>query len=93
MWARIQSTRFLRISAANNGPNRFHQSLTVSWQMSMPRSNSRSSTLRSDRGYLTSIMTTRRITSGELSKYRNGLSGLVMAGGLDAVAYRAANLG
>jgi transposase-like protein len=32
------------------GPNLFHQSRTVSWQMSMPRSNSRSSTLRRDSG-------------------------------------------
>ena len=31
--------RFL-ISPANIGPNRFHQSRTVSWQMSMPRPNS-----------------------------------------------------
>ena len=29
---------------ANIGPNRFHQYPTVSWQMSMPRSNSKSST-------------------------------------------------
>ena len=33
----------------------------------------RSSTLRSDSGYLTYIITTRRMTSGELLKYRNGL--------------------
>jgi hypothetical protein len=33
----------------------------------------KSSTLRSDSGYLTYIITTRRITSGELLKYRNGL--------------------
>ena len=38
------------ISAANIGPNRFHQKRTVSWQISMPRSNSRSSTCRSDSG-------------------------------------------
>ena len=43
-------TRFLRIPAANMGPNLFHQSLTVSWQMSMPRSNSRSSTFLNDSG-------------------------------------------
>jgi hypothetical protein len=36
--------------------------------MSMPRSASRSSTFRSDRGYFTYIITTVRITSGELSK-------------------------
>ena len=40
---------------------------------SIPRSASRSSTLRSDSGYRTYIITTRRITSGELLKYRNGL--------------------
>ena len=45
-------TRFRRISAANTGPNRFHQSRTVSWQMSMPRPNGRSSTFLSDSGYL-----------------------------------------
>ena len=47
-----------------------------SWQMSMPRSKSRSSTLGSDSGYLTYIMTTSRITSGEESNQRNGPSGL-----------------
>jgi hypothetical protein len=36
--------------AANIGPNRFHQNRTVSWQISIPRSNSRSSTWRIDRG-------------------------------------------
>ena len=66
-------TRLLRISAANIGPNRFHKNRTVSWLMSIPRSAKRSSTLRSDSGYLTYIITTRRMTSGELLKYRNGL--------------------
>jgi hypothetical protein len=41
--------------------------------MSIPRSAKRSSTLRSDSGYLTYIITTRRMTSGDLLKYRNGL--------------------
>lgn len=50
------------------GPNRFRQSRTVSWQMSMPRSASRSSAFRSDSGYFTYIITTRRIASGELPK-------------------------
>jgi hypothetical protein len=68
----MRSTRFLRISAANIGPNRFHQSLTVSWQMSIPRSNSRPSTFRRDSGYFTYIITTRRITSGDESNQRNG---------------------
>jgi hypothetical protein len=67
-------TRLRRISPANIGPNRVHHSRTVSWQMSMPRSNSRSSTLRSDSGYRTYIMTTSRITSGEESNQRNGSS-------------------
>ena len=71
----MASTRFLRISEANMGPNRRHQSLTVSWQMSIPRSCSRSSTFLSDSGYLTYIITTRRITSGELSNQRNGSGG------------------
>jgi hypothetical protein len=48
------------------GPNRFHQKRTVSWLISIPRSAKRSSTLRSESGYLTYIMTTRRMTSGEL---------------------------
>jgi hypothetical protein len=61
-------TRFLRTPLANIGPNRFHHSRTVSWQMSMPRSNSRSSTLRSESGKRTYIGTTSRITSGEESK-------------------------
>jgi hypothetical protein len=43
------------------------------WLMSIPRSAKRSSTFRSDSGYRTYIITTRRITSGELLKYRNGL--------------------
>jgi len=53
--------------------------LRVSWQISTPRSNSRSSTLRSESGYRTYIVTTSRITSGEESNQRNGLGGLVMA--------------
>ena len=36
--------------------------------MSTPRSDSRSSTWRSDKGYQTYIITVRRITSGELLK-------------------------
>jgi hypothetical protein len=67
------ATRFFRISAANIGPNRFHQNRMVSWLTSIPRSAKRSSTFRSDSGYRTYIITTRRITSGELLKYRNGL--------------------
>ena len=45
-----------------SGPNRDR---TVSWQMSILRSNNRSWTFRSDSWNRTYIMTTRRITSGE----------------------------
>ena len=55
--------------SGEHGPNRFHQNRTVPWLMSIPRSASKSSTLRSDSGYLTYIITTRRMTSGELLKY------------------------
>ena len=60
---------------ASSGPNLFHHSRTVSLQMSIPRSWSRSSTLRSESGYRTYIMTTRRMTSGDELKCRNGLRG------------------
>ena len=40
----MQFTRRRRISAANSGPNLFHQKRTVSWQMSTPHSDNRSST-------------------------------------------------
>src|SRR5277367_5495757 len=73
MKPRIWATRLFSISPANIGPNRFHQNRTVSWLMSIPRPDKRSSTLRNDCGYFTYIITTRRITSGELLKYRNGL--------------------
>ena len=53
------------MSAANSGPNLFHQWRTVSWQMSMPRSDRRSSTFLKLKGKRTYIITTSRITSGE----------------------------
>ena len=34
--------------------------------------------MRSDSGYFTYIITTRRMTSGELSKYRNGFVDLAI---------------
>ena len=46
--------------------------------MSIPRSASRSSTFRSDKGYFTYIITTSRITSGELLKQRKGLGALTL---------------
>ena len=68
-----------------HGPNRFHQNRTVSWLMSIPRSVKRSSTLRSDSGYRTYIITTRRMTSGELLKYWNRLFRLVSTTQRDAL--------
>jgi len=61
----MRFTRWRRMSAANIGPNRFHHSRTVSWQRSMPRSKSKSSTFRKLSGYRIYIITTSRITSGE----------------------------
>gem|GEM_PF-3447350 len=75
---RIRNTRWRRISPANIGPNLFHQNRTVSWQRSIPRSKRKSSTFRSDNGKRTYIITTRRITSGEELKRRNGLGGLAL---------------
>src|SRR5580704_264120 len=63
-------TRRLRISAANIGPNRFHQNRTVSWLMSIPRSANRSSTLRSDSGYRTYIITTVVVQTLEVEPIR-----------------------
>lgn len=60
----MRLTRWRRISPANSGPKRFHQSRTVSWHTSMPRSNSRSSTFRSDSGNRTYRSTTSRIKPG-----------------------------
>jgi hypothetical protein len=45
----MRAIRVFRISAANIGPNRFHQNRTVSWLMSIPRSARRSSTLPGQR--------------------------------------------
>lgn len=64
------------MSPANSGPNLFHHWRTVSWLMSIPRSNSRSSTFRSDSGNRTYIITTSRITSGDELYRRNGDGGL-----------------
>lgn len=57
-----------------------HQNRTVSWQISIPRSNSRSSAFRKDKGKLTYIITTNRMTSDEELKRLNGLSGLQRLG-------------
>jgi len=65
------------ISAASSGPNLFHQSLTISWHMSIPRAASGSSTFRKLGGKGTYIITTSRMISGEGLKYRNGLAGFL----------------
>jgi hypothetical protein len=44
----------------------------------MPRLASRSSSFRSESGYFTYSVTTRRITSGEELKRLNGLAGLAL---------------
>ena len=62
---RMRDTRWRRISPASIGPNLFHQYRTVSWHMSIPRSNSRSSTLRSDNGNRTYIITTSLMIAGD----------------------------
>ena len=74
---RIPSTRRFRISAANNGPKRFHQNRTVSWLISIPRSCSRSLTFRRDRGNRTWSITARRMISGLVLKYLKGLGLLI----------------
>lgn len=64
--------RRFRISAANVGPNRCHQQRTALWLTSIPRSCSKSSTLRSDSGKRMYIMTARRMISRDVLKYLNG---------------------
>jgi hypothetical protein len=78
----------LAISPANIWPNRFHQNRTLSWLASIPRSAKRSSTLRSDNRYRTYIITTRRMTSGELLKYRKGLPTVDLATARHAASAR-----
>jgi len=51
----------------------FHQNRTVSWQISMRRSNGISSTCHRESGLRMRIITARRIISGELLKQRYGL--------------------
>ena len=53
-------------------PKRRHQNRTVSWQMSVPRSCSRSSTFVSESGKRTYIVTAKRMISGLLWKYLKG---------------------
>jgi hypothetical protein len=61
--------------------------------MSTPRANARSSAFRIDGANLTENITTIRITSGEESKPRCGLSDLAMTGGLRRLGHRAMSLG
>jgi len=54
-------------------PNRFRQNRTVACVMSIQRSWSRCSTVRSESGKRIYIITARRMTSGEVLKNLNGL--------------------
>jgi hypothetical protein len=56
--------------------------------MSMPRSNSRSSTFLRLSGKRTYIITTRRITSGDELKYLNGLADFGFADLLISCGYQ-----
>jgi hypothetical protein len=58
--------------AATIGPNRFQQKRTVSWLISIPRQEILDDT--HDSGYHPYIITARRMTSGDLLKYRTGFS-------------------
>jgi hypothetical protein len=51
----------------------FQQKRTLSWLISMPRSCSMSSTFRRDSGNRMQSITARRIISGLVLKYRDGL--------------------
>lgn len=72
----MRFTRCRRMSTANIGPKRFHYSPTVSWQTSIPRSKSRSSTFRNDSGKWTYYMTASRMISGDKLKLRSKFAGL-----------------
>ena len=71
--ARRLTVGFIASLSGDEMPRHIVPVANASWLMSIPRSARRSSTLRRDSGYLTYIITTRRMTSGELLKYRNGL--------------------
>jgi hypothetical protein len=64
--------RLFRISAANIGPNRFHQNLPVMADLD-PALRQQILDVAQRQWTFTHIITTRRITSGALVKYRNGL--------------------
>lgn len=77
---RLRLLRCRLMSLANNGPNLFHHIHMVSWQISMPRSASKSPTLRKLSGNLAYIITTSWITSGDELKYRNVRAGFAIRG-------------
>ena len=60
------------VAALGNGPSLYHQKRTVSWLISILRSCSRSSTLRSENGNRTYIIAARPMVSGDVLKYLNG---------------------
>ena len=61
-------------TSANIGPNMFHQKRTVSWQRSMPRSNSKSSMFRKLNGNRTYSITALADQLGGLARVMNGSS-------------------
>ena len=67
------ATRLFRISAANIGPNRFHQKPDCLVADFHPTLGQKILDVAQRQWVLTYIITTRRMTSGELLKYRNGL--------------------
>jgi hypothetical protein len=60
-------------SAANIGVNGCHPNCTVAWQMSLPRSCSRSSSSRCDKRNRTYIIAAKRMIAGLVVKERKGL--------------------
>lgn len=58
--------------AKNIGPKLFYQKRSVLWLISIPRSWSRSSTLRSESGNRMHIITAKRLTSGLVLKHLKG---------------------
>jgi hypothetical protein len=72
LWAWNAHFILTRFFATNIGLNKFHQNRMVSWLTSIPRSSSRSSTLRRDNGNRTYIITASRTISGLVLKYLKG---------------------
>jgi hypothetical protein len=72
----LREIRWRRTSAANIGPNRFHQCRTVAWQIRPALEQQIFDVPQREEGKRTYIITTRRMISGEELKQRNGLASL-----------------